>query len=148
MNFEQVNLKKNSNNYGTKLIPLDQKIHKLYSVKMKLFESVLKKCVNLGISPEQSRLNGKLLLALSSYWLDNTLNCIFCVREVSSFSEMANSIFITAGTTTVSVCFTIFVIKKTKIFGLVDDAEKIIERGTHFKMIFKTFFVLNSNIKI
>lgn len=99
---------------------------------MKLFQSVLKKCENLGVSPNQSRLNGKLLMAFTSFWVDNTLNCIFLVREVNNFSEFVNSIFITSGTTTISICFTIFIVKKIKIFRLVDDAEKIAERGNLF----------------
>lgn len=102
------------------------------SAKMRFLETVLKKCEILGISPTQSRLNRKSLMALTCYWVDNTLNCIFCIREANTFSEMANSIFITSGTTTISTCFTILVIKKTKIFDLINNAERIVEKGRIF----------------
>lgn len=96
---------------------------------MNLFQSALKKFENLGISENQSRLNGRVLMTFISYWFDNALNCIFLVREVNNFSEMANSIFITSATTTVSTCFTILIINKAKLFRLKNNAEKAIDRG-------------------
>lgn len=102
-------------------------------MKMNFFQTARRNFEILGISPSQSRLNGKVLMAFTSYWIDNTLNCIFLAREVNNFSEMANSIFITTGTTTISTCFTILIINKAKLFRLVDDAEKIIDRGKILK---------------
>lgn len=115
---------------------------------MNLFQSTLRKCESLGISPNHSRFNGKLLMASMFYWFNNTLNCIFCLREVTNFSEFANSIFITLTTTSISMCFTILVIKTSDIFRLIDDAERIIEHGIKCRSNLDIFKCKCNNTKI
>lgn len=102
----------------------------LYSTKMNLFQSVEKNFEGfLGISREQHLLNWKILTAFICYWVDNALNCIFLIREVNSFSEIANSIFITSETTTIAICFTIWITQKDKMFHLIDIAEELADKG-------------------
>lgn len=110
---------------------------------MKLFQSALEKFETLGVSPNRSRLNGKLLTAVITYWFDCTLHCTYLVREVNSFSEFADTIFMIFTTTLVSTCFTIFIFNKTEIFRLVDDGEKMTEQGKMFKLFLKC-----SNLKL
>lgn len=95
---------------------------------MELFDLSLNKCENLGISANQRRLNGKLLIILTAYWANNTLNCMFCVRNVNTFNEMANSIYIVSTTTAISTCFTILVAKKLELFRLIDGCKKTIAK--------------------
>lgn len=96
---------------------------------MNLFRSALRNFENMGIRLNQLRLGGKVLVIFTSYWLDNTLNCIFLIREVDSISEMANSIFITSVTTTICTCSTIFIVNATKLFDLINNVERIVDIG-------------------
>lgn len=96
---------------------------------MKLFQSALKKFQNVGIRPNQSRLNGKVLMAFTCNWLGTIFDCIFIAREVHSFSELVNSIFLTSATTTIAMCFTILIVNANKIFKLINNAERLADKG-------------------
>lgn len=96
---------------------------------MKLFQSELKDLENLGFSPNQSRLNRKVVAAFICYWLGVISDCIFVVFEVNSFSEMAYSIFFITSSVAVSACFTILIFNSTKMFDFVKNYEQFVDIG-------------------
>lgn len=96
---------------------------------MNLFKSALQKFENLGISRNFSSLNRKVQITIACFWAHTAANCVYFVREVSSFSEMANSILILSVSAVISTSFVILVVDKTKVYRLVDKSEKIIDQG-------------------
>lgn len=103
---------------------------------MKFFELAISNFESVGISPNKSRLNGKLLMAFTCYWLVTASNVMFLVREVKSFNEIANSIFVTSGTTAISTCFTLLIIiNKNKSILFANNANKMSDRGKKIKHI-------------
>lgn len=103
---------------------------------MNLFQSAVKNFENVGIRPNQDSLNAKVLFILIIFWVDNGFNYVYFFREVNTFSEMANSIFITAVSTIISIGVIILIVIAAKIFRLVDYAEKITDRGNEKFKIF------------
>lgn len=98
---------------------------------MKIFQSVLKNFESVGIRQNQSRLNGKLLLAFALYWLGSILDIVYIVRELNSFDEIVNTIFLLSATTAIAMCFTILVISTTKLFKLLNKAEQLADKGMY-----------------
>lgn len=96
---------------------------------MNLFKSASKKLEIMGFSPNQSRWNGKVLMMLTGFGLNTVFNCIFLIREVNSFSELVNSIFLTTVTFEVYTCFIIVIVNLTKVFDLFKNAEQIVDLG-------------------
>lgn len=96
---------------------------------MKFFELAVRNFETLGIHPNKRRLNGKLLMAFTCYWLVTASNFMFLFREVKSFNEIANSIFVTSGTTAISTCYTILIFKISKFMVFANNAEKLTDRG-------------------
>lgn len=96
---------------------------------MNIFQSIVKNFGNVGISPNQSRLNKKVLLIFTGFWLNTILNCVFCIREVNSFSELVLSILMTVVCAEVALCFTFTVINATEIFDVINNAEKVANIG-------------------
>lgn len=96
---------------------------------MKLFQTAIKNFENMGISQNRSRLNGKVLMAFTLYWLGCILDCVFIISELSGFDEIVNTIFLLAATTAMALCFTILIVNATKIFELINNAEQLIDIG-------------------
>lgn len=99
---------------------------------MNLFQSALRKFESMGISRNYSSLNGKVLITFAWFWADTAANFLYLAREVNSFSEMANSILIISVTAVISTGLVIVAVDKTKIYRLVDDSVKIIDRGKNW----------------
>lgn len=113
---------------------------------MKLFRSVRRNFKKLGISPHQHRLNGKTLMVSSCYWISNTINSVYIVREVVNFRELVNAVFITTSSISFATSFTILIILKNKVFHIADSTEKIADRGKIKSLNFN--FPINLVIKI
>lgn len=96
---------------------------------MKLFQSAENNLKIFGISRDQHWLNGKLLMAFTTYWVGIILNCVLIVREVQTFSEILNLIFMMSETIAIATSFTIFIILKNKLFHFANGAEDIADRG-------------------
>lgn len=96
---------------------------------MKFFRETKRTFAILGISSNQNIFNEKMLMAFTSYWLDNTLNCIFIYREANSFSEYADSAFITSTTTMFAMIFTIIVIKWQNVSELISSIDELAEKS-------------------
>lgn len=110
------------------------------SAKMNLFQFALQKFERMGVSRNYSSLNGKVLITFSCFWAHTAANCIYFVRGVNSYSEMANSVLIISITTVISTGFVALAVNKAKIYRLVDSSEKIVDRG---KVPLDIFFYMN-----
>lgn len=95
---------------------------------MKLIQLFEKYLERVGIIAE-NRLNGKMVMAFTSFWLTNILNSIFIVLEVNSFSELANSLFVLSETITMAICYTILIIRTEKLFNIIGTADQFIDQG-------------------
>lgn len=105
---------------------------------MNLFQSALRIFESMGVSRNYSSWNGKVLLTFSCFWAHTAANCIYFIRGVHSFSEMANSILIISITTVISTDFVVLAVNKARIDHLIDSSEQITDRGKfHFFYIFK-----------
>lgn len=96
---------------------------------MKFYRETQRTFAILGLSSNQKTINGRMLMAFTSYWLDNTLNCIFIYREANSFSEYADSAFITSTTTMFALMYTIMVIKWEKVTKLINGVNELVEKS-------------------
>lgn len=100
---------------------------------MNLFQTAIRNLENVGISRNQSRLNGKLLMAFILYWLGSILDCVFIVRELNSFEEIVSTIFLLSATTSIAMCFTVLIASTTKIFELINESEQLADKGKLLK---------------
>lgn len=95
---------------------------------MKIFQSVLKNFESVGIRQNQSRLNGKVLLAFTLYWSGTIFDCVYIVRELSSFDEIVATIFLLSATTAIAMCFTVFVLSSKKLFNILNRADHLTDK--------------------
>lgn len=93
---------------------------------MRNFESV-------GIRRNQSRFNGKLLMAFTLYWLGSILDCVYILRDLNTFEEIVNTIFLMSATTAIAMCYTFFIAIITKLFQLIDNTEQLADKGKPWK---------------
>lgn len=119
-----------------------EKIHQGLS-EMKLFQVVLKKFAILGIHPshqsnQRLSLNKKELfgfLSIGSLIFSQTMYGFY---EANGFMEYMDCICATSATMLVFVCLATMVIRKTKLFEMLDYMERVIEAS---KAIFNLLFL-------
>lgn len=97
---------------------------------MKLFQFIQSKFAILGISPNQRYpFNRRIQFFFISSWLSNIENGIITSYKPKTFMEFTNSIFITAGTSIVALCYTILVMNLEKLFEFIEFAEEMTDSG-------------------
>lgn len=96
---------------------------------MKPLQSGKENWAMLGISPSQSLISLKFLMALFIIVANAGLNWAFLIYEADSFREYTNSIFITSTTTMVAVCFGILAFQRPRIYKLFYFTEEQIEKS-------------------
>lgn len=96
---------------------------------MNLFQSAMRNFESVGIIRNQSLLNGKLLMAFTLYWLGSILDCVYILRELNTFEEIVNTIFLLSATTAIAMCFTFFIVCTAKLFELIDNTEQMADKG-------------------
>lgn len=102
--------------------------------KFKLFQSTQESYAFLGINSQQSAqkypLNRRILTVLLIYSLmciSHAIVLIQALSSVNSFTECANSIFGTATSIFIAMCFAITVFYMPQLFKCIENCEKIID---------------------
>lgn len=98
-------------------------------MKMILLQSSAENLKNVGFSPNQSCFSAKVRITFICYWLSTIADCIFMVREVHTFVELANSIFFITAMVSVATCFTILMCNHTKMSEFVNKYEQLADIG-------------------
>lgn len=100
---------------------------------MKLFQIIQSKFAVLGITQTQSiqkqPFNQKILLAYFIYCFGWISSAVFLFQRANTFEEYTNNIYVTSATAIIIFCFTVVVLKMSKLFGLIEKCEKITEIG-------------------
>lgn len=82
-----------------------------------------------GVIRGQYRLNRKIMIAFTCYWLDNILKCMFIVRDVGSFGELVNSLYEITITIIIATSFTIWIIQLGRLFRIINSIEEVTDRS-------------------
>lgn len=98
---------------------------------MKIFQRVYKNVAIFGFEPHQKLMNMRHLLPMCLFGMGTVSCCVHLFREVKTFQEYAESIFITISyiTATTNFMYIVFVIRK--LFDCFYDTQNIIN-GSEF----------------
>lgn len=101
-----------------------------FSTKIKLYQSVQRSFAILGIYPNQfcqnNLLNDKILAVSFVYWTGIILVCLS--YNAGSFMEYTALMFEASVLIFNMICYTVLIFKVEKLFQLIDECEKIIEK--------------------
>lgn len=96
---------------------------------MKLFRTAKDDFSFLGIASNQSRCNGKSAITIIIFGSSITLGVTFLLLEAPTFLEFTINIYVTAVLTVCCGAFTTILCEKKKLFGLINDVEKFIDKS-------------------
>lgn len=86
----------------------------------------LKCLVSMGFVPNQ-RFNRRLLMQLTTYFLNVSLSVLFLLHDATTFWEYTNSIFICLSSGVCLLLFIIFIFQAEKIFEIIDFGQNFFE---------------------
>lgn len=87
---------------------------------MQFLQTAFKNFTVVGIDRGLHIFNARSLATLAFYWLSIISAFVFLFYEASDFRQYIRSIFVAFSATTISIVFTIILIKKKRIFELTD----------------------------
>lgn len=93
---------------------------------MKIFRKFQRILKTLGLAPNQSRTNEKLVMTWLILSLGTIAGAIFLVFEAKTFQEYTNGIYTTSAGTVVTTIFTTMILKMEKLLRLIDNFDKTI----------------------
>lgn len=95
---------------------------------MKIVQLVQKKfSLIYGIGLHQDPLNWKILLAFVDFCASLVSSCAYLINETETFLDYANSILMCTVYICGTIFFTLFVLRMQQYFGLINEAEEIID---------------------
>lgn len=92
-------------------------------ITMKLFETFQTNLTRMGVSSNESLINGKLLLSYLFFGLNNIFYCVFLFHGADNFREYTDSMYMSVATMLYTIAFTIVVSTSQKIFSLIEFAQ-------------------------
>lgn len=96
---------------------------------MKIVQVVQRKFELLGICSNQSRLNGSYVMTWLVYVIGTASSTVFLIHGASSFQEYTNNLYMTTALWVGYIYFTIMFFKMEKLFILIDNVEKVLDKS-------------------
>lgn len=96
---------------------------------MNFFREVQKNFEILGVCSKRSRINAKSLGTCLIYGLGTSSSAIFLFYEADSLQEYTNNFYITSSSAVAFIIFPIMIFKTNKLFALIDNIEKLIDKS-------------------
>lgn len=98
---------------------------------MKLFKTAYENFALMGIGSNQSRINGKMLIASLFLWLTSIFNTTFLIYEANNFKDYTQNLYMTVASTLVAMCYMQIVFQISTLEKFVDDFEKAITESEY-----------------
>lgn len=96
---------------------------------MEVVESTLNHFAILGIRSNQSLTNVNFFMIELIFILQICSNCIFLIFVADTFREYTYGMFFASSNVMVTSIFTIFAIKRTHFFKMIDIVEEMVEKS-------------------
>lgn len=96
---------------------------------MQLFQTAFKNFAIMGVGSNQSRFNGKMLIASVFLWLTSIFNTTFLIYEANNFKDYTQNLYMTVASTLVAICYMQIVFQISILVNFVDDFGKTIDES-------------------
>ena len=101
----------------------------------KIFRTVQEKLTILGIGPNQSKSNGKLVMTCLIFGLVATSSTIFLVAKANTFHEYTSNVYVTTGVIMLCITLAVMIFNMEFFFKLIDDFGKYIDKSENENFI-------------